>query len=359
MKSKNKTKLTKAEKKSRFSIIILFSIFVFLILLLSILVASIVTYILFRLGVVDTGLTESPDLTPVFLIMSITSIVIGSGVTILTCRYPLKPVTSIITQLNRLAQGDFKARINFSKPLGAHPAFKEMSDSFNKMAEELGSTEMLRSDFINNFSHEFKTPIVSIAGFAKLLKKDNISDEQKIEYVNIIEEESLRLAAMANNVLNLTKIENQTILTNKSKFNVSEQIRSCVLLAENKWMKKNLEVSLEFDEYYIDANEELLKEVWINLIDNAIKFSPEYGFVDIKISSSEKLLNISISNSGNIPAENQKRIFNKFYQGDISHSSEGSGIGLSIVKKIVELHEGKISVTSENDIVTFCTALLI
>lgn len=131
---------------------------------------------------------------------------------------------------------------------------------------------MLRSDFINNFSHEFKTPIVSIAGFAKLLRRGNLTDEQKEEYLEVIEEESLRLSAMANNVLNLTRVENQTILTEVTRFNLSEQIRGAVLLLAEKWTPKNLYMDMQFGEHMICANEELLKQVWINLLDNAIKF---------------------------------------------------------------------------------------
>ena len=159
---------------------------------------------------------------------------------------------------------------------------------------------------------------------------------------------------MATNVLNLTKVENQTILTDVTTYNLSEQIRSCILLLENRWMKKHQEFLLEFEEYEISANEELLKQVFINLIDNAIKFSPEYGIIDIKIAEKDRGHTISISNTGEeIPKESIEKIFNKFYQADESHASEGNGVGLAIVKKIVNLHKGSISVRSENGITTF------
>jgi signal transduction histidine kinase len=226
------------------------------------------------------------------------------------------------------------------------------------MAQELQNTEVLRSDFINNFSHEFKTPIVSIAGFAKLLKRGNLTDEQKNEYIDIIEEESLRLSYMATNVLNLTNVENQTILTDVSEFNLSEQIRSAVLLLEDKWSRRKLEMYIDFDEYMIFANEELLKHVWINLLDNAIKFSPEYGVLGIKIEEINEFLYVSISNSGDpIPSELREKIFNKFYQADESHSSEGNGIGLAIVKRVVELHNGIVSVQSKDNLTTFTVKL--
>jgi signal transduction histidine kinase len=159
---------------------------------------------------------------------------------------------------------------------------------------------------------------------------------------------------MATNVLNMTKIENQTILTNITTYNLSEQIRSCVLLLEKRWTNKKLELSLEFDEYYIDACEELLKQVWINLIDNAIKYSSEYGLIVIKICEEGENYNITVANSGvEIPEKKQQKIFEKFYQADESHSSGGNGIGLSIVKSVINLHRGQVSVECKNGITTF------
>ncbi len=226
------------------------------------------------------------------------------------------------------------------------------------MAEELENTELLRSDFINNFSHEFKTPIVSIAGFAALLKRGNLTEEQQAEYAGVIEEESLRLAALATNVLNLTKVENQTILTDVTEYNLSEQVRSCVLLLERKWERKHIEMELAFDEYEICANEELLKLVWINLIDNAIKFSREYSAVHIRISATEERLTVEIKNTGNpIPAESMERIFHKFYQADESHASEGNGVGLAIVKKVVDLHQGNVCAESGSECTSFTVRL--
>ena len=238
------------------------------------------------------------------------------------------------------------------------PAFAQISDGFNKMAQELQNTEMLRSDFINNFSHEFKTPIVSIAGFAKLLKRGNLTQRQREEYLDIIEEESMRLSDMATNVLNLTKVENQTILTGQSTFNLSEQLRASILLLERKWSKKNLQWQLEFGEYRITANEELLKQVWINLLDNAIKFSPEGGTIAVRITEQGGTLAVSVRNAGAaIPQPEQEKIFRKFYQADESHSSEGNGIGLAIVKRVTELHRGTVVVRSGNDETTFTVTL--
>ncbi|MBQ9718050.1 MAG: HAMP domain-containing histidine kinase, partial [Clostridia bacterium] len=183
------------------------------------------------------------------------SLVIGSTAAFLTTKYSMDPVGRLVTHINRLASGDYRTRLSDKDFLAGTPAFQSVTESFNKLAEELQNTEMLRSDFINNFSHEFKTPIVSIAGFTKLLKRGNLTEEQQREYLDIIEEESLRLSAMATNVLNMTKIENQTILTDTTTFNVSEQIRSAILLLDEKWDRKHIELSADFNEYTITGNE--------------------------------------------------------------------------------------------------------
>ena len=349
---KNK-KANLGEQKNRFSLTLLFSLVIFVVLLVSIAIAGATAYVISRFGWMNTGSIDM-GLTPMLIYMGVASVVIGFGVTVLTMKYPLQPINRIISQMNRLAEGDFKARLQFGKLAASHPAFREISESFNKMATELESTEMLRADFINNFSHEFKTPIVSIAGFAKLLKRGDLTEQQRMEYVQIIEEESLRLSYMATNVLNLTKVENQSILTDVSAFNLSEQIRSCVLLLENKWTDKNIHFVLDFSEYKITASEELLKQVWINLIDNAIKFTPDDGTVEVNIHAEDNKVVIRVINTGSeISPEHQKKIFNKFYQADESHASIGNGVGLAIVKKCVELHGGAVSVASTHGMTTF------
>lgn len=226
------------------------------------------------------------------------------------------------------------------------------------MAQELEKTEMLRADFVNNFSHEFKTPINSILGFARLLNREDVPEAQRREYLGIIEEESTRLSLMATRVLELTKVENQSILTDVITFNLSEQIRDCVLLLERKWEAKALSMVLEFEDISIAANRELLKQVWINLLDNAIKFSPEGATVELDIRQEPGELRISVKNSGSqISQEDQKRIFQKFYQADTSHASEGTGIGLAIVRRIVELHGGETEVSSTLGGVVFTVCL--
>lgn len=350
--------MNKGERKHRLTLTLLLTAVIFCVLLVAGLVTALVGYILLRFDVIS--LPGDGVITPVRMIIQVLllSLTIGVIVAMILGRFPLRPVNRIISQMNRLTSGDYKARLSFGSFLKNHPAAKEITTSFNQMAEELEKTEMLRSDFINNFSHEFKTPIVSIAGFAKLLKRGNLTEEQRAEYIDIIEEESLRLSAMATNVLNMTKVENQTILTNVTKFNLSEQIRNSILMLEGKWEKKNLDFGIDFNEYEIYGNEELLKHVWINLIDNAVKFTPDGGRVEIGIEDEGEYLSVSVLNTGSeISQEQQKRIFQKFYQADESHSSAGNGIGLAVVKGVTELHKGTVSVHSENNTTTFTVTL--
>lgn len=350
-------KVITKERKERVGLTLLVTFFVFCIILVAVCLAAIAVAVLLKFGAISNE-NGNPSLKQTILLMCLISLTIGCVLTGFLGKFPLRPMNQIVNQMNRLASGDFKARLSIGKPLGTHPTFVEITESFNKMAEELESTEMLRGDFINNFSHEFKTPIVSIAGFAKLLKRGNLTEEQKKEYLDIIEEESLRLATMATNVLHLTKYENQSILTDVTSFNLSEQLRSGILSLEGKWSKKNIEFNLDFGEYMIEGNRDMLKHVWINLIDNAIKFSPAGGLVEVGIRESGVLTEVSVTNSGSeIPPEQQKKIFNKFYQADESHASEGNGIGLALVKSVVGLHGGAVAVRCGNGKTQFTVSL--
>jgi signal transduction histidine kinase len=346
--------IKREEGRQRFALTFLVTICVFVVMLFT----SLVSYGVVSLLVTKNGFPVKigDEITPQYALLSMlfVSMAVGIVLSAIMSQIMVQQVNRLIDKMNHLASGDFKTRLAFGEPICNHPTMREITDSFNQMAEELEHTEMLRGDFVNNFSHEFKTPIVSIAGFAKLLKKGNLSEEQKAEYLDIIEEESLRLSEMATNVLNMTKIENQAILTDVTTYNLSEQIRSCVLLLEKRWTGKHLELSLEFDEYEISACEELLKQVWINLIDNAVKYSPEYGTIVIKIREEGENCHITIANSGiGIPVEKRQKIFEKFYQVDESHSSAGNGIGLSIVKSVIDLHGGQVFVDCKNGITTF------
>lgn len=345
------------ERKSRKSLTLFFSVFVFIILLAAVMLTALTVWTLGKAGVfikIDGELKISTIMLFAFLI----SIVLGTAATFLLVRIPLNPINKIINKMNRLAAGDFKTRLEFGNTLSSIPAMNELTTSFNTMAQELENTELLRNGFINDFSHEFKTPIVSIMGFANLLEKGNLTEEQRQQYVRAIREESIRLSTMSTNILDLNKVERQTILTDVTLFNLSEQIRSAVLLLEGKWSKKNIDLRLDFDEFMVEANDELLKQVWINLLDNAIKFTDNGGVVGLDISESNDALAVRISNTGDeIPKEKREKIFNKFYQGDESRATGGNGIGLAIVKRIVDLHCAKIEVSSDKGVNSFTVTL--
>ena len=277
------------------------------------------------------------------VITLVSCILIGVIVSACSSRIVLKNVREFIEATEKLSRGDFSARLNIKRP----PEFRILSKNFNAMAKELGGIEVLRTDFINNFSHEFKTPIISIKGFAEILKDDDLSKEEKNEYLDIIIEESKRLSSLATNVLNLSKIETQVILNDIQRFNIGEQIRQSILLLDSKFQSKNILLDINIEDCYVNGNKEMLNQVWVNLLDNAIKFNNKNGIVSVNMKKEEGNIFINITDTGlGITRESIPKIFDKFYQGDRSHSTNGNGLGLTIVKKIIELHGGTIECDS-------------
>ena len=348
---------SKQERQSRMALTLTLSGCVFVVTLVTLLIIGTALLIVDRTGQLGKWMEHSSILS-FFLIIAAISLVGGTLMALLLGTFPLRSVSEMTQGLHRLASGDYDVRIEPKGIIATIAPLRDMVESFNATASELAGTEMLRSDFINNFSHEFKTPIVSIAGFASLLKQGNLDPKEQAEYLDIIESESKRLSLMATNVLNLTKVENQAILTDVATFNVSEQLRTCVLLLERKWETKGLDMNLELEEHTITGSPELLKQVWVNLLDNAIKFSPEGQTVEISAKEEGSTLAVSISNTGSyIPQEQQTAVFRKFYQADRSHNTEGNGIGLAVVKRVVELHGGSIQLESNPAFTKFTVIL--
>lgn len=346
------------ERKNRIALTLLSGGAVFAILLAVVLLSGCFLLLLVRMGFLNRAAWDRGELYAIIGLMVLLSVCVGGVVTFAIVRVLLRPINSIINAMNRLAAGDFQTRIRFGTIFARHPTVVELTDSFNKMAAELEGTQILRSDFINNFSHEFKTPIVSIAGFARLLRRDDLTAQERAEYLDIIEDESLRLAEMATNVLNMTKVENQAILTDVTRFNLSEQLRNCVLLLERKWSEKALELNIDMGEYFLDGNEELLRQVWVNLLDNAVKFAPVGARLDVAVRAEGEMLAVMIGNTGStIPPDKIDHIFGKFYQADESHAAHGNGIGLAIVKSVTELHGGSVSAQSGQDYTQFTVKL--
>ena len=292
-----------------------------------------------------TGLLEpvtKSNLYPLFLMLLCIAIALLLTGIFLDDR--IKPIHRVNEAMKKVSRGDFSERVDDKKCTGE---IRELVQSYNHMAEELSGIEMFRSDFINNFSHEFKTPIVSIRGFARQLERDDLTEEQRKEYTRIIVTESERLANMSSNVLLLTKLENQQIVTDKAAYRLDEQLRSCMLLMEKQWSDKNMDLRLDLDELIYEGNEEMMSHVWLNLISNAIKYSPEGGLLELSCMRVQDFIVVHVTDHGEGMDElTQMRIFEKFYQGDSAHSAEGNGLGLSLAKRIVELCGGKIAVNS-------------
>ena len=226
------------------------------------------------------------------------------------------------------------------------------------MAKELESTEIIQTDFISNVSHEFKTPIAAIEGYSMLLQNDdNLTNEQK-EYVDKIIFNAQRLSSLTGSILILSKLENQSIVANRTLFDLTEQIRQSLLALETEWEKKDIEFDVELDEADIIGNEAIFHHVWDNLIANAIKFSPRGGVIKMTLSKYDTRVVFTISDQGpGITEDGKKHIFDKFYQEDSSHKQKGNGLGLALVKKIIELEDGEIFVTNNDD--TGCTFTVI
>ena len=274
------------------------------------------------------------------------SLIVG-GVMAILRGLILNPILRMVDDMKRLASGDFSVRTPEGGRLRPRE-LKEFAAAFNTAAEELGGTELLRKDFVNNFSHEFKTPITSLGGFADLLLEDEEMDPaERREYLQIISEEAHRLADLANHVLALGRVESQTILTGVTEFNLTEQLRQVILLMEQKWRSKEIDIRFDGEELMCSGNEAQLKEVWVNLLDNAVKFSPPGGAVEISLRQEGDDLVTAVRDEGPGMDESvQAHIFDQFYQGDTSHRTEGNGLGLAIVRRIVALHGGNVRVES-------------
>ncbi|HML38464.1 MAG TPA: HAMP domain-containing sensor histidine kinase [Bacillota bacterium] len=255
-------------------------------------------------------------------------------------------LTEAVDVLNRIARGDF----NVSVPTYDRDPFPELAESINKMARELGSMETMRQDFISNVSHEIQSPLTSISGFAALLKSGALTPEQRIHYIEVIESESRRLSKLSENLLKLSALEADGTSINRREYRLDKQIEHITLMMEPHWMEKDINVEAELQKAVYSGDEELLSQVWINLLHNSIKFTPEKGSITITLSVDEKEAVCGISDTGiGISQEDQAHIFERFYKADKSRdrSLGGSGLGLSLVKKIVELHGGTVSVESK------------
>lgn len=253
-------------------------------------------------------------------------------------------VTNLMDGLRAVAGGDYSVRLKTDK----HQLLDDLCEDFNRMAEELQSVRTLREDFVNSYSHEFKTPITAIKGFAELLSEPDITEEERQQYLRIIQDESARLAELTNRTLLLTKLQSQRFLPDQTTFPLDEQIRRCAILISHSWEEKHLTFSAELESVDCTSNEELLRQVWINLLNNAIRYTPPGGEIGVELRQvgGEVVVRGWDTGSGMTP-EVQSHIFEKYYQGAAEDKKHGLGLGLSIVHRIIELTEGRIEVDSQ------------
>lgn len=259
-----------------------------------------------------------------------------------------KPLLYIGQAARKVAQGDFTVRVRSQRKDNKKDELEVLIDDFNKMVEELATIETLKSDFIANVSHEIKTPLAIIQSYAYALRKEELPQQEKQAYIETIIEASQKLSQLVTNVLRLNKLESQEIIQTEA-YSLDEQIRCCILALEDKFDEKNIELEVDLDEVIIQTDESLMEIVWNNLLNNAIKFTESNGIIKIVLKKYSKKIEVSISDTGcGMSKETCHHIFDRFYQGDTSHSAEGNGLGLSLVKRVIDLIDGKIEVESEH-----------
>lgn len=260
-----------------------------------------------------------------------------------------RPVRKIVKAAEQIMKGDFSVRIPPLRGVDNASGFNVITDYFNKMAEELSGTETLRTDFIANVSHELKTPLAVIQNYGTMLQQPGLPEEKRLEYAKAITDTSRRLANLITNILKLNKLENQQIYPKVETYNLGEQLCECLLAFESAWEDKDLEIETHVEEdVLVDTDAELLSLVWNNLFSNAIKFTQPQGKVSLSLKSDGEFAVVQVTDTGcGIPAEVGKHIFEKFYQGDTSHATQGNGLGLALVKRVMDIVGGDISVSSE------------
>lgn len=297
--------------------------------------------LLFQCGVLpfDPGQRRIP-----LLFFSGGSLLLGVTLALFVGRLVILPLQNISNAFNELARGNFAVKV----PENARIAeIRELSQRFNAMVFDLSHIETLRNDFVVNVSHEFKTPIAAIEGYATLLQNPVLSPERHEHYVERILDNSRKLSTLSSNILLLSKLENRQTVPPYDEYRLDEQIRRVILEQESRWTQKHLELDIDLLSQNWYGCEPLMEQVWSNLLDNAIKHSPDGGTIRVRLWQAENALRVCVSDQGDgMSAEVQKHIFEKFYQGDSSRKAEGNGLGLALVKRILDLCGGQIIVES-------------
>lgn len=330
---------------------ILFSVLVFLIFLATMCLTGLTTLVLFRAGILDRFHKDA-----ILLIFAGANIAVGTVVSRFVGKRPLATIVELSKATKEVAKGNFNIRLDENS---CAAEIRDMTRNFNVMTKELAGTEMLRNDFVENVSHEFKTPVSAIEGYATLLQSKGLSEEKRQEYTQKILHSTRRLSSLTGNILLLSRLENQEMETEKESFSLDEQLRECILLLEEAWSVKQVELDIELDECNYTGSPELLAQVWQNLLHNAIKFVPENGLVRVRLRKKQDHVLVSVSDSGpGMPGDVLGRIFEKFYQGDPSRAAHGNGLGLALARRVVNLHGGEITAASGEGKGTVFTVIL-
>ena len=335
-KKKQKTKEQLSPMRRKISAMLTLQTF-FVVLIVMVIASAIA--LMYRVAITDMHMIG-------VLSMLVPVVVLVTLVNFLFTRFIYRYLDKISDAMQKVADGDYTVRLDAEKD----QPFRELYRNFNTMAEELGGVEMLKNDFINGYAHELRTPITSINGFAEMLLNDDgtLSREEKRSYLEIIASESRRLADLAGNSLLMSRLDTQKIIPDKKPFSLDEQLRRCSILLSGQWTEKELDMTMDLDEAVYVGDYDLMQHLWINLLTNAVKYTPKGGSITVTLKNEEKFIAVSVADTGKgIPPEDKERIFDKYYQTDKSHSKRGLGLGLAICKRIVQLCNGSLTVESE------------
>lgn len=282
------------------------------------------------------------DAIPDLFWLLATSIALGGVISTFLGKALFAPIARLGKAMRRVAEGDFSVRLDTEADF---KEIRQINADFNLMAKELGATEILQTDFASNVSHEFKTPINAIEGYVTLLQGGNAASGEQVQYIDKILNNTRRLSNLVGNILLLSKVDNRGIQSRRTTYRLDEQIRQSIVSLEPKWVEKGTEFDVELDRVEYTGNEGLLLHVWDNLIDNAIKFGPEQGLIRIRLAQQGGSVTFTVEDEGpGIPPEAQAHIFDRFYQADSSRKDEGNGLGLALVKEILKVENGSVSV---------------
>ncbi len=294
----------------------------------------------------EWGFNINLNIHPLLLLI-LFSLALGVAFSFVLKAIFINPIEQLGKAMNEVASGHFETRLETKSNINE---IQEIYSNFNLMTKALGSTEVLQTDFVSNVSHEIKTPVNAIEGYTMLLQDRQCTEEEREQYVEKILFNTRRLSELVGNILLLSKIENQAIETKIVHFRVDEQIRQSIMLLEPKWEPRCIDFDVELDEVECLGNSTLLLHVWNNLIGNAVKFSPEGGVVRIRLAGTDGVVLFTVEDDGpGITEEEQQHLFDKFYQGDSSHKQEGNGLGLALVRRILDLCGGEISAENRSE----------